>query len=236
MRKTTGMMIAAACLLMSGAASAADMYGGSMKDGAVPAPIWYGLYGGINVAGLLDGESEFDIYPGVAYPYDTDNVDISGILAGAHLGYSAQYNKFVFGLEGDAAFGKTGDPTTCPYSGGVCETDIKSLYSLRARLGVALRDNLLFYGTGGLAIANVDHTVDAGMIAFEASSTTDGVVYGGGLEYMHSSGVTVGVEALHYDFEAERFNLTGGITGGTLLYDIDTDMTVIRGRVGFHFN
>ena len=236
MRKVTGMVVGAMGLLASSAALAADMYNGSLKDGYdAAAPIWRGLYGGINVGGVIDGEAQFDFELGAAFAHDTNSVDISGILAGAHLGYNAQFNKIVVGLEGDAAFGKTSDPTGCPYLGGNCETSINTLYSLRARLGVTLRDNLLLYGTGGLAIANVEHTLDYGGQPFEASSSVDGIVYGGGLEYMHRSGVTVGFEALHYDFEAERFSLIDNY-GQAWPTDIEMDATVIRGRVGFHFN
>lgn len=224
------------CALQLNTAIAADVYGKSLKDGyEAPAPIWQGLYAGLSAGGFMDGEAQYDFEPGAAATNDTNSVDMKGILAGGHLGYNAQFGKFVLGVEGDAAFAKTDDPTTCTYVGGRCESSINSLFSLRARGGVTLRDNLLFYATGGLSVANVEHTVDFGGQPFEASSTVDGVVYGGGIEYMHRSGVTVGFEVLHHDFDTERFNLIDNY-GNTIPTEIEMDNTVVKGRVGFHFN
>jgi outer membrane immunogenic protein len=162
-------------------------------------------------------------------------VDLSGLGIGAHLGFNAQFGRVVVGAEVDYDLGKTEDPTSCIVIGGSCETSINSLSSARLRLGLTLRDNILIYGTGGLAMADVEHADDFGGERFEASSMVDGVVYGGGFEYMHHSGVTFGLEVLHYDFEAEKFNLTNSL-GGTIPTDIDMDTTAVRARVGFQFN
>ena len=200
-----------------------------------PALLWNGFYVGLHGGGILDGEARYDFVPDEAVAGDTNSVDLSGLSMGAHLGYNAQFGRVVVGAEVDYDFAKTEDPTSCITIGGSCETSINSLSSARLRLGVTLRDNILLYGTGGLAMANVEHADDFGGERFEASSMVDGVVYGGGFEYMHHSGVTFGLEVLHYDFEAEKFNLINNL-GGTIPADIDMDSTAVKARVGFQFN
>jgi outer membrane immunogenic protein len=172
----------------------------------------------------------------LAVAHDTNSVDLSGLTVGAHGGYNAQFGRFVLGAEVDFNFAKTDDPASCIFVGQArCETDISELYSARLRLGVTLRDNILLYGTGGLALANVKHVADFGGQPFEDKSTVDGIVYGGGIEFMHRSGVTFGVEVLHYDFETESFHLIDNF-GNTIPTDIDMDSTVVRARVGLQFN
>ena len=53
--------------------------------------------------------------------------------------------------------------------------------------------SVLFYGTGGYALALVDHTIDFGGQLYKDSGTIEGWVAGGGLEYMHSSRLSFGV-------------------------------------------
>jgi outer membrane immunogenic protein len=231
----SAVFIAGGTALGGNALQAADLGPGLKDSYEGPALLWQGFYVGLNGGGILDGEARYDFVPGLAVAHDTNSVDLSGLTVGAHGGYNAQFGRFVLGAEVDFNFAKTDDPTSCIFFGGRCESSINELYSARLRLGVTLRDNILLYGTGGLALANVEHTVDFGGQPFEDKSTVDGIVYGGGLEFMHHSGVTFGVEVLHYDFEKETFNLIDHF-GNTIPTDIDMDSTVVRARVGLQFN
>lgn len=240
MNKAKYTMLGAVCTLVMpvlsiNAVHSADVNYSAKDAYETPALLWNGFYVGLHGGGILDGEAQYDFVPGEATASDTNSVDLSGLGIGAHLGYNAQFGRVVVGAEVDYDFAKTDDPTSCIFIGGNCETSINALSSARLRLGLTLRDNILLYGTGGLAIANVEHTVDFGGQRFEDSSVVDGVVYGGGLEYMHHSGVTFGLEVLHYNFEKESFNLIDNF-GGTIPTDIDMDSTVVKARVGLQFN
>ncbi len=144
----------------------------------------------------------------------------------------------IAGIEADADFLKTGSPSLSIFEGGNMSTQVNEAFSLRGRLGVTLQPRVLFYGTGGYAVANVDHSVDFGGQLFADSGTIQGWVAGGGLEYMHSSRLSFGLEVLHYDFGQDHFNLTytGPATSNTIPTDIDTSMTTVRARINFHMD
>jgi outer membrane immunogenic protein len=85
------------------------------------------------------------------------------------------------GLEGDFSWLDV-SPTTA-ISGVTLKTDYDYFGTLRGRIGLA-HDNLLFYLTGGLAFAHVDHRYDVPAFGFSQSDTkwSTGWTAGGGLE------------------------------------------------------
>jgi outer membrane immunogenic protein len=220
-------------------AFAADLgVGGGFKDGPGYAPLWQGFYIGLNAGGIADGKSDYNFPLGGYTPDNKNTADLKGMLGGLQAGYNAQFGHIVAGIEADGGFAKTDSPTYSINQGANMETQLNSTFTVRGRLGATLRPNLLFYGTGGYAIANVDHSLDFGGQLFKDSGTIQGWVAGGGLEYMHSSRLSFGVELLHYDFGQDRFNLTytGPATSDTIPTDIDTAMTTVRGRLSFHLD
>lgn len=220
-------------------ALAADLgVGGGFKDGPGYAPLWQGFYMGLNGGGIADGRAIYDFTPGVPAANSKNTADLKGPLAGMQAGYNTQYGHMVLGIETDANFLKTNSPSLSIFMGGNMETQVNTAFSLRGRLGVTLQPKVLFYGTGGYAIANVDHSVDFGGQLFKDSGTIQGWVAGGGLEYMHNSRLSFGVELLHHDFGENHFNLTymGPATSETIPTDIDTSMTTVRARVNFHLD
>ena len=68
-------------------------------------------------------------------------------------GYNFQANRFVFGIEGDANFGRIKDAQTVvqgPFSfAGAAEAG--NYYSVRARIGFTPAENILLFGTAGPA-------------------------------------------------------------------------------------
>ncbi len=219
-------------------AFAADLgTGGGYKDEPV-LPVWQGFYMGLNAGGVVDGSAIYNFTPGVTAADSKNTADLKGPLAGLQVGYDAQFGHVIAGIEADADFLKTDSPTYSIFDGGNMSTQVNEAFSLRARLGVTLQPRVLFYGTGGYAIANVDHSTDFGGQLFSDSGTIQGWVAGGGLEYMHSSRLSFGLEVLHYDFGTDHFNLTytGPATSNTIPTDIDTSMTTVRARINFHMD
>lgn len=223
----------ASCLAAPSLAGDFGGYGFKDEPGA---PMWQGFYFGLNAGGVADGTASYNFLPSA--PGSTNPVDLKGPLGGVQAGYNVQRGPIVAGLEADADLLKTDGQAYAIYPGGNISTQINETYSVRGRLGVTLAPRVLFYGTGGYALATVDHTNDYGGQLFKDSGTIGGWIAGGGLEYMHSSRLSFGFEVLHYDFGQDRFNLSSNYGGyvNTLPADIDTAMTTVRGRISFHLD
>jgi len=126
----------AATLLLTGAASAADL--AARPYTKAPAPMvsvynWTGFYIGVNAGGAWSESG-------------TNFGDASGFVGGGQIGYNWQMGSFVLGGEADLAVAsfKTN------LSDNKYRTDLLS--SLRARLGFAF-DRIMIYGTGGVGVA-----------------------------------------------------------------------------------
>ena len=218
-------------------ALASDL-GGGFKD--APAAIWQGFYFGLNAGGIADGTATYDFSPGVPTANSKNPADLKGPLGGFQAGYNVQRGPVVAGIEADAGFLKTDSPSLSVFPGGDISTQVNETFSVRGRLGVTLAPSVQFYGTGGYALALVDHTIDFGGQLYKDSGTIGGWVAGGGLEYMHSSRLSFGAELLHYDFGQDHYNLTykdiSGQVSAMPPTDIGTQMTTVRGRISFHLD
>lgn len=140
----------------------------------------------------------FGAHAGVAFDDDdgSDNVFAGGVQAGYNW---QKHGPWVFGVEGDISFIE----------------DIDYLATIRGRVGYAV-GNVLFYGTGGAAFLGVEDF-------FGDSETFTGWVAGFGADYKLTQNVSVGAEALYYDFEEDT--------------DIeDADAWQVRARLNYHFN
>lgn len=206
---------------------------GSLKDRADAPPLWRGFYLGLHAGGITDGQSEVDFAPGVDVLNDVNKGDLQGLVGGFHAGYNAQFGPIVVGVEGDYSFPKVDDPTTCSFIGGVCETQINNMLTLRGRLGVTLTPSFLFYGTGGFVSMDVEYAADTIVQRFEDTGTVNGAVYGAGVEYMHPSGISFGLEYLRYDFDDEQYKLIDTF-GNTIPAEIGTDFSTVRARINVH--
>jgi len=157
-------------------------------------------------------------FPSTASFADSNKARLEGVVGGIQLGYNYQLSpRFVTGFETDIQFAdqKGSGALTDLFSQAVCnnikgtvclgtlplngtaatvyEAKIKWFGTARGRLGVLFND-ILFYGTGGLAfggvsvsgITNVSTTLNAivtpASTAFSASKTNVGFSVGAGME------------------------------------------------------
>ena len=220
-------------------AVAADLPAG-MYGKAAPSAVynWGGFYLGGDVGGAFTGPtatSNFVQTNGATTTTTVNQSSPAGVLAGGvHAGYNFQVSpQWVIGIEGDwQALGKSG---TCGsiFQGDPCidgpandrgiittNTSINSMGSVRGRLGLAF-DNVMLYGTGGAAFANVSNTVglrclDDGCgsstthfsIVTPTSATKTGWVAGVGAEWHVIGNWIARGEWLHYDLG----NISTGIS------------------------
>jgi outer membrane immunogenic protein len=178
------LVLATAFVALSGvSAQAADVVTEAMHD-------WTGLYAGLNVGFGFGGDDRVGVNP----TYGTvGKLEVSGIFGGAQLGYNAQMDQLVLGVEGDIQISDVNDSFS---SGPVVaiavvprwrgSSDINYFGTLRARAGIAV-DNALIYATGGLAFADVDYSVICTgcgpAVSLKDNYGTWGVALGGGVEY-----------------------------------------------------
>lgn len=166
---------------IAGAASAADLSApraAPYTKAPVVSPVtnWSGFY--IGAMG------------GYASEATSDPLALKGGFGGGTVGYNWQFGTFVLGIEGDGAFG---DVSTTV---GPVTAKIDSLATVRGRFGVAV-DQVLLYGTGGLALADTKVSV-AGL---SASNTQTGWTAGAGIEWMFIPRWSLKAEYLYRRFD-----------------------------------
>ena len=222
-----------------------------------PALGWTGWYVGVN-AGYFDsvGRTNADVaivgtsssllngYNLVNSGTNQFNHGSSGVIGGAQAGYNYQFSpSLVAGLEADiqgTGLALNSSATRAagvgPFSPNWVTTTTAAdrldyLGTVRARIGVTPRSDLMLYSTGGLAYGGVrsstqiafDNTGGAipGATSGSLSSTRFGWTAGGGGEWMFSPKWTAKLEYLYYDL--------GSVTYATGGYAVDVGPTGFPG-------
>jgi outer membrane immunogenic protein len=203
-----------------------------------PPPVfsWTGFYIGVN-GGYADPTSSIsDPDKANVTAAGTNSFNLQGFTGGAQVGYNYQVNNMlVLGVEADANYlglhGSYSVPKTNDFNndGGQYwasgATDVDSLFTLRARVGLPV-DHFLFYVTGGLAVTgekfsqSINYMYNAkltsptlpvtgpsgGANAGSVSSTVATWTLGGGLEYAFDNHWSVKGEYLYADLKSLGFN------------------------------
>lgn len=165
----------------------------------VAAPIftWSGFYVGANLGyGFVHSDRVGVFDP--TYLGSIGKANSKGLLGGLQAGYNWQSGSMVYGLEGD--FNWTGMKKSV---GGVvpgygATAKIPMFATLRARVGYAM-GNVLVYATGGLAVSDVKYRlVDFGTgTATSHDNWRASWTLGAGLEYAFNNNWSTKVEYLY---------------------------------------
>ncbi len=206
MKRSIMAFAAATVAVVSGAALAADLPRGPSPYYA-PAPVstynWGGAYAGLNLGYQWGKVSNSSINP-------------SGIFGGGQLGYNWQNGQFVFGGETDIQL-SSADDTFAPY-----KFSNPWFGTLRARIGYAM-NNILFFGTGGLAYGDVKGEFNA----LTETKTEVGWTLGAGMEVGFTPNWSAKVEYLYMDLGERAFSVTGANNG--------LSSSLLRFGVNYHF-
>ncbi|SJZ80491.1 outer membrane protein [Consotaella salsifontis] len=203
---------------------------------AAPAYTWTGFYVGGQLGGAFGGDM-----------FDNSGDDAS-LIGGAHVGYDYQMDNFVFGgvidISGlDASSRQTfdidvnGDDVT---DGSVSsKTDINFLATARLKAGFAW-DRAMIYGTGGLAYANVDTSVgnslyDAGY-RVRGDDDDFGYVVGGGVDFLATKNISVGVEYLYTNLGSNDFDVDAPGVDADFSTSKDLDFHTVWAKASYRFN
>lgn len=162
----------------------------------------------------------------------SDQFAIKGGFAGGTIGYNWQFGQFVAGIEADGAWADINNSVTQTV-GGIPITataKVDSLATIRGRFGVAV-DQVLLYGTAGLALADTKIGATAPGVALSDSQTMTGWAAGAGIEWMFLPHWSVKGEYLYRSFSSQTFfaaQLPPGIASGTL--------NINSGQVGINYH
>jgi outer membrane immunogenic protein len=188
-------------------AQAADVNYGSRAPYTVNQPLnaysWAGLYLGGNL-GYAWGS------------IDNNPTKPSGFAGGVQAGYNFQTGPWVFGIEGDIQAGGA-EQTFAPW-----KFSNPWFGTVRGRAGYAL-NNVLFYGTGGLAFGELRATT----FGLTESNTNAGWTLGVGAEMGFAPNWSAKVEYLYVDLANSNFVVTGESNGYRF--------GLIRAGVNYHF-
>lgn len=197
---------------------------GSLRPAAPPVPPapvvdWSGTYFGASIGGLM---SSTDLDGALNTNIDSDSYVLSG-----HAGTNYQVGSVVFGGELDASTTNI-DETTRAAGGVTAKSGMDWVASARLRAGVAL-DNMLIYGTGGVALTTSDVEINALGFRADSKELHTGYVIGGGAEMTIVDGVNARVEALHYGFSGDTLPTPTGSSS------LDLDVTTVRAGLSLKF-
>jgi len=219
------LILAGALIAAASPALAADL-GPAPVEPVAPIYIynWNGFYVGADI-GYAWTSADVDI------PGASTSPDSSGVVGGIYVGYNAQFNQFVVGLEADAEASSNSDSATV--EGGLLlgsvtgKADEKWRGSVRARLGYAF-DNFLPYITGGVAWSDWDTTATSEFLGtVKNSDTFVGWTIGAGLEYGFTPNLIGRVEYRYTDF--------GSNDTDTVLGTLKTDLKDNAVRIGLAY-
>ncbi len=144
--------------------------------------------------------------------------DDDGIEYGARIGYDARMGNLVVG-----GLLEVSKPDSTDYASAFSTTpagyhfsrEIDYALSARARLGFTPNGGALFYGTGGVSYAKVNHAFSTTNTANSFTPTTDGDMIwgwqaGGGAEIMLGNSVSLGLEYLYSRYNDDKYYVAVG--------------------------
>jgi len=186
---------------------------------------WQGLYLGVN-GGYGWGNDNSASFNGVGG--GTGSLNGDGWFGGGQVGYNAQFNSLVLGLEADLQGGDFSDSTVLSGGFSGVTSDMDWFSTLRGRIGFA-SGPALFYVTGGWAFADVDYTVVAPAATISSSEFKSGYTLGGGVEWAFSPNWSLKGEYLYVDLGNESFSTPAGT------FTTDTDLHTARVGLNYRF-
>jgi len=160
---------------------------------------------------------------GYASENTSDGPGIKGGFGGGTVGYNWQFNNIVAGIEADGAFADVSSSITA--LGITATAKVDALATVRGRIGVAF-DQVLLYGTGGLALADTKVSVSGSGITLSDTKTQTGWAAGAGVEWMFLPRWSLKAEYLYRRFDS--VTLFGGISTGSSALN--------SGQVGVNFH
>jgi len=164
---------------------------------------WTGFFVGLNGGyGFTDGQT---IHVKPNFHDKAGSLDLNGLFGGAQVGANWQSGNWVVGAEADLQLSDIVDSDRQNANGLVFSSKgaVDWFSTVRLRTGYAI-DNIMIFGTGGLATAGADYkvrTVDDPAAALNLSDSymATGWTAGAGVEWGFSANSSAKIEYLYTD-------------------------------------
>jgi outer membrane immunogenic protein len=260
MKRSLSSLVAASAIVGFSTVAVAD---GMPSRYAAPAyTSWSGFYIGGSV-GWQWTDVDWSFPAPIANQITSTSQSFDHGVLGAHVGYQHQFGAIVVGIEGGAKIAPRSaqarrESSRCAFPlpfNDRCDTEnVERLYTLGGRLGWTPTSKWLLFATGGYASVEVDTGIRFGGVLVPPPPTAtpvsfggarhDGWYVGGGVEYMVTKNIIIGLEYQHFDFDTERHCSNGianpcGLAGpGTLplfVRDVGLSMDVVSARLTYKF-
>lgn len=198
---------------------------------------WTGFRAGIVGA---YGWGQADLSAVVEGVPEDGSADLTGGMIGGLLGYDYDLgNGVVLGIVGDLSWSGLGGEgcihpsgVSCSVSQSDMSVDLDWLGTARLRAGYAV-DNVLIYGTGGVAFGGVEATLHSPLLNGSDNQTSIGWTVGVGIDYRISDPVTIGLEYLYVDLGEGSYDFSGDGAEGR--GDVDLSMQLLRANLQWRF-
>jgi len=204
---------------------------------------WSGLYTGINAGGSWGNTGARYAIVGARI----SGLNPESVIVGGHLGYNVQSDFLFVGLETDMAWRHGTAKQLFQHANLVDfashEVEQNWVGTFRPRFGFAI-NQLLLYGTAGLAYGNLEHkfTEFRPGVAGRSKSKSEidaGWTVGGGIEYGFTSKWTAGLEYLYMSFGDTKLSFPAQ-TINALLFPASSSTFndtshVVRAKVTYRF-
>jgi outer membrane immunogenic protein len=215
---------------------AADMALKAPPAPVAPAWSWTGFYLGAEAGyGWGTSNQSFTLGGGGT----VGNYNISGGEGGGTVGFNYQFDPhWVTGLEGDisgANIKGTAGSSLSYACGDVCQSKVTWFDTFRGRLGYLVNNNVLLYGTGGVAYGRLE--TDDGVAvpgAIKSTVNRQGWTAGAGVEYGFAPHWSAKLEYLFADFKT--FTWTNAAGCGPLNCTTFDRFNVVRAGINYNFN
>jgi outer membrane immunogenic protein len=192
--------------VFSASIAGVGVFGSQALAAETPSDRWTGYYGGVNAAyNFSDSRNtKYGKWGG------------EGWGGGVQAGYTQSYGRIVFGGELDLSYNDVDGNSDPVFGGKKLRSGFDWAGAARVKAGlplgeVPLVNDVLIYGTGGLAVASWTAEHDNGSGTFtEATRTRFGWVGGAGVEFPVCTDMSVKVEYLYTDYLDQLFGVDGG--------------------------
>lgn len=205
-------------------------FGGAGAITRAPATVqasWSGFYAGAQL-GYSPGALDSTVF------FANANGKFDGFVGGAHAGYNHQINRFVVGAEADVEWNTTGGQIN-DLNGATHGARLRGHWqtSLRGRAGYAC-ESFLFYGTGGLAVAQLGLGGGPAFGPLQTyTKTLTGYTIGGGLEYAVTRAISARLEYRYTKFNPANADLGPLFPGVTQRNTLSNQ--AVRAGTSYHF-
>ena len=237
---------AAVTLLLTGAASAADLAARPYtKAPVMPVAVynWTGFYIGANGGGGW-ADKDWDIFNDgigpIAPAFREGSHTASGATVGGQIGYRWQASNWVFGLEAQGNWADFSGSNTSQFFlplAATNRTTVDALGLFTGQIGYAW-NNVLWYVKGGAAVTRDKYEGSAlGVVVDRATETRWGGVVGTGLEFAFAPNWSLAVEYDHLFMGDRDITFRDAFGGGVITRQdtISQNVDMVTARINYRF-